>query len=210
MNGLKLLPADRENLLRLRTPLLLLGLSIVTSLGLHLGSGKLRDSASNQLAATEAKLSAIRIDRQQALTEQAEIRQYLSPYQRLVADGLIGESERFELIDILKKLGAQDQLYPVEYVIDAPRPYPLAVVPADSGLQVSATPLSLRLSLLHEGDLMALLQGLRTGLKGMVTVNSCEVSRRDTLNTAPALKENLAAECHLDWLALEVPATGGR
>jgi len=210
MNGLKLLPADRENLLRLRTPLLLLGLSIVTSLGLHLGSGKLRDSARNQLAATEAKLSVIRIDRQQAMTEQAEIRQYLSPYQRLVADGLIGESEPFELIDILKKLGAQDQLYPVEYVIDAPHPYPLAVVPGDSGLRVSATPLSLHLSLLHEGDLVALLQGLRTGLKGMVTVNSCEVSRRDTLNTAPALKENLAAECRLDWLALEVPATGGR
>ncbi|MGD9788308.1 MAG: hypothetical protein AB7U30_10190 [Sulfuricellaceae bacterium] len=200
-------PTDKENFLRLRIPLLLLALSIGTGLGLHLGSVKLRENAENQLNATEAKLAAARSARQHAKNEQQELQQYLPSYQRLVADGLIGEAERFELIDTLKKIGAQNQLYPVEYVIDAPRPYPLAAIPADSGLQVTATPLSLRLSLLHEGDLMALLQGLRTGLKGMTTVNRCEITRRDIINTTPALKENLAAECHLDWMSLAVPST---
>lgn len=207
MNGLSLSPADKENLQRLRLPLLLLVLSLGTCLGLHLGSSKLREGAQRQLNATEAKFATARSARQHAQNEQQELQQYLPSYQRLVADGLIGEAERFELIDTLKKIGAQNQLYPVEYVIDAPRPYALAAIPADSGLQVTATPLSLRLSLLHEGDLMALLQGLRSGLKGMATVNRCEITRRDIINTTPALKENLAAECHLDWMSLAVPST---
>jgi len=209
MNGFNLSPADKENLKRLRIPLLLLTLSIGTGLGLYYGSGKMRDGAEARLTATQQKLAAGRNDRQIALTEQQEIRQYLPRYQRLVEEGLIGEAQRFELIDILGTVRGKRLLYPIEYGIDSPRPYAIASIPATGNLKIAAMPVSLRLSLLHEGDLADLLQDVRDGLKGMATVNRCELTRRDELNTAPALKENLSAECRLDWISLESPSSPG-
>lgn len=205
MSGFNLSPADMENLKRLRIPFLLLALSIGTGLGLDYGSGKLRQGAEAQLAATQQKLALDRNHRQQALSEQAEIRQYLPPYQRLVADGLIGGAQRFEIIDILGQIRAQRLLYPIEYSIDAPRPYAIPSVPGDGGLQILSTPVSLRLSLLHEGDLAVLLRDVREELSGMANITRCEISRRDEQNTAPVLKENLTAECRLDWISLDAP-----
>jgi hypothetical protein len=66
--------------------------------------------------------------------------------------------------------------------------------------------------LLHEGDLLRLLAGLREEVAGLFGVNGCRLTRRgDTLDAAPGAS-NLEALCVLNFITLRGPGArpGGR
>ncbi len=202
---MSLTPLAKENLRTLRIPVLLLLASIVTGLGLYAGSDYLKNQAAQKLADAENRLAQARSDREKAASQRKEIHHYLPRYQALVEQGLVGQMQRLDLVEMLNGIRGKHLLYPLEYTFAPPQPYLIPGVQPSPELALMVHPVTLKLSLLHEGDLLTLLDNLQTGVKGMGTVSHCTMTRKDEKD-APVFEENLAAECLFDWITLTPPS----
>ena len=136
------------------------------------------------------------------------IRDYASAYRQLQLRGLIGSNKRLDWIDALKQSQARYQLAPVSYSIEAQRPLQLEGGFTAGTYQLDASQMTLHLDLLHEMDLLNLLQDLRQ--QAYVGAQSCSVKRGPSAANGEtgALAAHFSADCTLNWLTLGLP-TGG-
>ncbi len=209
MSRLKLSEMARENLLMMRIGLILLALSIVTGLGLHFGGALFERHRQEQHAQAQQRLDAARQNHARTAAEQENIRRYLAPYQALLAARQIGEERRLDWIDALGRSREQRKFFPLEYDIAARRPYTFTGLPSANALTISASRMSIKFPLLHEGDLFALLNDLRARKTGLFALDHCEITRNPQEKGKPLqLAQNLVAECGLDWLTVSAPASG--
>lgn len=207
MNGLKLSEMTRENLLIMRIALILLALSIVTGLGLHFGGSLYESRQQERHAQAQQQLQAARQNHARTADEQEIIRRYLAPYQALLDARQIGEERRLDWIEALDRSREQRKFFPLEYDIAAQRPYTFAGLPAANALTISASRMSIKFPLLHEGDLFNLLNDLRTHKTGLFVLDQCDITRNPQEEGKPLrLAQNFAAECTLDWLTVDSPA----
>lgn len=209
MKRLKLSEMSRENLRIMRTALILLALSILTGLGLHFGGSLFESRHQERRAQAQQRLDAARQNHARTAAEQENIRRYLAPYQALLADRLIGVERRLDWIEALGQSREQRKLFSLEYDIGAQRPYTFAGLPAANALKISASRMTLKFSLLHENDLFTLLGDLRTLKAGLFVLENCDITRNPQMEGKLLhLGPNLAAECALDWLTVNVPTVG--
>lgn len=209
MSRLNLSEMARENLLSMRTALILLVLSIMTGLGLHFGGTLFESRQQERHAQAQQRLDAARQNRARTAAEQENIRRYLAPYQTLLAAKQIGEERRLDWIDALGRIREQRKFFPMEYEIASQRPYTFAGLPSANTLKISASRMNIKFPLLHEGDLFTLLNDLRTRKAGLFTLDHCDIARNPQEKGKPLqLAPNLAAECALDWLTVSAPAPG--
>ncbi|MEO8417668.1 MAG: hypothetical protein ABI475_02965, partial [Methylophilaceae bacterium] len=68
--------------------------------------------------------------------------------------------------------------------------------------------MKLELSMLHEGDLLTLLDALEAQRNTPFIVRQCEITRLTAISSN-TLKPNLLANCELDWLTLREPQAAG-
>lgn len=201
MNRIALPELIQENLQFMRLAIALLGLSIVTGAVLYFGGAAFLKYAESQAASAGQRLAAARQQLARSEEEKEEIRLYLPAYQSLAA-GKAGEENRLEWIDALTRIREQHKLYPIDYDIASRRPYTLPAGPATDALILSASRMHLRFGLLHEGDLLTLLNGLRAEGRGFYVLDGCTVSRTGQ-TPIPQQAENLQGECALDWLSFQ-------
>lgn len=209
MNCMTLSESARENLLYLRTALILLMLSIVTGLGLYFGGTLFKRHQQEHHEQAHQRLDAAHQSRARTAAEQENIRRYLAPYQTLLADKQIGEERRLDWIDALSRIREQRKFFPMEYEIASQRPYTFTGLPSANTLKISASRMNIKFPLLHEGDLSTLIDDLRTRKAGLFVLDHCEIARNPQEKGKPLqLAPNLAAECALDWLTVSAPAPG--
>lgn len=206
MNRTPLPDFIRENLQFMRLAITLLVLSLVTGSALYFGGAAFLGYAEDKSAAASQRYASAREQYARAETEKEEIRLYLAPYQALAAAGKAGEEKRLEWIDALTRIREQHKLFPIGYTIASRRPYTLPTGPTTSALSLSASRMQLQFGLLHEGDLLTLLNNLQAESKGYFILDRCALDRTAT-DSAPQLMENLKGECTLDWISFQ-PATG--
>lgn len=127
---------------------------------------------------------------------QALLKNYLPRYQALVKSGLMS-SEPSELEQQLKHIQQSQQLYPVQYKINPARPYEMAF----QGIRPTAMRLHLEMALLHEEDLLTLLNGLSASTS--FVLQSCNISRLMASDAdIQILIPQLRAQCELDSITL--------
>lgn len=207
MSRLNLSEMARENLLMMRTGLILLALSIVTGLGLHFGGTLYERRQQERLAQAQQQLEAARQNHTRTAAEQEIIRRYLAPYQALLDAGQIGAERRLDWIEALDRSREQRKFFPMEYDIASQRPYTFPGLPAANALKISASRMNIKFPLLHEGDLFTLLNDLRSRKAGLFILDQCDITRNPQEEGKPLrLAPNLAAECALDWLTVASPA----
>lgn len=213
MNRLGLPELIQENLAFMRLAITLLALSIVTGAGLYLGGAAFLKYAEGQSLTAKRRAMAAQQQLSRAGTEKEEIRLYLPAYQSLAMEGKTGEERRLEWIDALTRIREQNKLFPIDYDIASRRPYTLPAGPPANALNVSASRMDLRFGMLHEGDLLTLLNGLQAEGKGFYVLDRCTVNRNVT-GSSPQYGQNLQGNCTLDWLSFqpsgnESPKPGG-
>lgn len=169
------------------------------------------------LAANQEREQAAQLARQ-VEKEEEEIQRYLAPYRELATSGIIGTQDRIGLVERIEEIRKSYRLFPIQIDIEPrfalpiadlrqgepPPPLTAEQLQTGSGPLLLATPVSLSLSLLHEDDLVHLLDNLHT-LPGLFLAERC------TIELAPAsiaaadreLPENLQASCRLLWLTLD-------
>lgn len=160
------------------------------------------EARARQLAAAQARELA---RHQLALVEQEkrDIALFQPIYQQLQARRLVGTENRLDWLNTLRQLQEQYHLAPIAYDI-APR-QPVVVSPAMNlgRYRLYTTRMRVQMDLLHEGDLFALLSGLRA--QGHSTVQECTLKRPTSAPNTP-LAPTVTAACTLNWVTLTANA----
>src|SRR5690606_21902331 len=136
--------------------------------------------------------------------EKETIINYLPLYRELIQDGFIGEERRLEWVDGLRNIHQQNKLFGINYTISTQEEYKPAFALNVGPFSLQRSVMKLELAMLHEGDLLTLLDALDAQQTTPFIVRDCEITR---LNEAISnnLVPNLRANCELDWLTIREP-----
>ena len=168
-------------------------------------------SKKNELALQthQNSLTQARQKYQSSGLEKETIIQYLPVYNQLLASGFIGEEHRIEWIETLRQIHAQHKLFSIDYSIGLQENYQPSFLPNRGNFTLHRSIMSLKLDMLHEGDLLNLIDGLRTQTTPYL-VRDCEIKRpiSASVNTK-TIAANMQANCEIDWLTLRDPQLAG-
>lgn len=144
---------------------------------------------------------AARTEAQRALAgaraEEAEIAAKIDRFRHLVERGAVGTEQRLAWVELIRDARARHHLGAVDYEFSPQRPLDPLIAPADADqLEAAGSTLRIRMPLLHEGQLIALLDDLAFNASAVVRVRECSVTRAAMASDA----EQLVADCLLDWI----------
>lgn len=192
---------NRENLGRLRNVLLLLGMVLFIAIALVFYSGQQKADTAQTLKMQQTQLEEARRRFQSSGMEKQNIIQYLPIYQRLIQQGIVGEEKREDWIAALRTIHDQHKLFGITYNISKQENYTPEFAVNLGQFALHRSVMKIQFPMLHEGDLLTLLQALKVEQSSMFMVRDCEVTR---LSNGPVAKlvPNLQANCTLDWLTI--------
>lgn len=200
---------SKQDWLKLRNPILALGAALVL-IGLLISfADQYRQKNALALQAQQSLLNQARQKYQSSGLEKETITQYLPIYNNLLASGFIGEERRIEWIENLRQIHAQHKLFNIDYSIGLQENYKPSFILNLGNFKLNRSVMKLNLDMLHEGDLLALLDGLQEQTTSFI-VRDCEITRPigAVINTKN-ISANLKAVCEIDWLTLRDPQLTG-
>ncbi len=194
---------------KLRYPIIGLGAALVLVGLLVSFADQYRTKNELALQAQQNLLNQARQKFQSSGLEKETIIQYLPMYNDLLSSGFIGEERRIEWIETLRQIHAANKLFNIDYSIGLQENYKPSFLPNLGNFRLNRSVMSLKLDMLHEGDLLALLDGLHEQTTPFI-VRDCEIKRPigalvDTKNVI----SNMQANCEIDWLTLRDPQLAG-
>ena len=118
--------------------------------------------------------------------------------------GVLGDEHRLSWIEALRLAATTLALPKLDYKLDAQQLFTPPFALNSGPFAVNASNMHLSLELLHEGDLINLLDYLDRHAEGLYSVEQCTLTRNVvTATTAGVNAANLRAECVLRWLTLD-------
>ena len=194
---------------KLRYPIIGLGAAVILVGLLVSFADQYRAKNETALQTQQNLLNQARQKYQSSGLEKETIIQYLPKYNELLASGFIGEERRIEWIETLRQIHAQHKLFSIDYSIGLQERYKPSFLPNLGNFRLNRSVMSLKLDMLHEGDLLALLDGLHEQTTPFI-VRDCEIKRPigAVVNTKN-ITSNMQANCEIDWLTLRDPQLAG-
>jgi hypothetical protein len=194
---------------KLRLPLLGLGGAFVIVGLLVSVADQYRTSNEDALQTQQNLLNQARNKLQSSGLEKETIIQYLPIYNDLLAKGFVGEERRIEWIETLRQIHVKNKLFSIDYSIGLQENYKPSFIPNMGSFILHRSTMKLDLEMLHEGDLLNLIDGLHEQSTPFI-VRDCEIKRPvgAVVNTKN-LTSNLKALCEIDWLTLRDPQLTG-
>ena len=133
------------------------------------------------------------------------LEQYRNLYSGYKSSGLIGEERRLSWIESLENTNKVLKLPRLSYRLMPQEKFIRPGLKVKRGVELSGSAMELSMDLLHEEDILAVLEGLRLSIKNLFTVESCSLRRSSRvgvpLNTK---KANLRSICTIRWVTIDV------
>jgi hypothetical protein len=190
---------------KLRYPIVGLGAALVLVGLLVSFADQYRTKNELALQAQQNLLNQARQQFQSSGLEKETIIQYLPMYNDLLANGFIGEEKRIEWIETLRQIHAQHKLFSIDYSIGLQERYKPSFLPNLGSFVLHRSVMSVKLNMLHEGDILALIEGLHEQTTPFI-VRDCEISRPVGARVnSKDVAANMQANCEIDWLTLRDP-----
>lgn len=202
---MKLSPQDWR---KLRSPIIGLGAALILTVLLATFAEQYKSKAQQTLQQQQDELNQARQRYQSSGMEKETIVKYLPGYQRLISDGFIGEERRIEWVDKLRTIHQENKLFDINYSIASQEEYQPAFALNTGTFKLHRSVMKLDLSMLHEGDLITLIEALRAKETTPFILRQCDITRV-AANTASKLVPNSLATCELDWLTIRELQTVG-
>jgi hypothetical protein len=199
---------NRQDWVKLRLPIVGLALSLM-AMTLLVGYAEKRNNESAQ--ALQAQNNQLNQARQRYLTsgqEKQNIVTFLPPYQKLISDGFVGEEHRIEWVDSLRTIHQQHKFFNIKYSIGKQEEYKPAFALNVGAFKLHRSVMRLELAMLHEGDLLTLIEALSTEQASPFILRQCEIVRQSAI-IANTLTPNMLASCELDWITIHEPQAAG-
>ena len=167
---------NQQDWRKLQTPILALGGALVLVGLLASLADQYRTKNEAALQMQQNLLSGARNKFQSSGQEKETIIQYLPTYNDLLAKGFIGEERRIEWIEQLRQLHAQHKLFSIDYQIGLQENYKPSFITNMGSFVLHRSTMKLNMDMLHEGDLLNLLDGLHEQATPFI-VRDCEIKR---------------------------------
>lgn len=196
---------------KLQLPILILAGVVLICVGLIGFAYRYSAGQQQSLQAQQNLLNAARQHLQSAGIEKETIITYLPQYQSLIDKGFVGEERRIEWVDELRAQHKKHKLFGVNYSISQQEKYQPSFVSNIGGFVLHRSIMKLELDMLHEGDILQLIESLSTNNTAPFMLRDCELTRLNTSSEqmSKQLVANLHAQCELDWLTLHEPVSAG-
>ena len=137
--------------------------------------------------------------------EDKTIREYFPKFIHLYNYGEIGQERRLDWIETLRRAGIDIKLPSLSYSIESQKAFTPNFMINMGRYRLFKSDMSLKMQLLHEGDLFSLLQELDRSAKGFYRVSNCKLSNniKGKLTDDPDTA-NVSADCLLEWFTLKL------
>lgn len=192
----------------LRNPIIVLGAVMIMAGLLASFADQYREKQQLALMKQQVEYQKARSKLESSGHEKETIIKYLPEYNHLLDIGFIGEERRIEWIERLRQIHGQYNLFSIDYNIGQQELYKPNYISNMGSHVLNRSVMELKLDMLHEGDLINLLQDLHINTPPFL-VRDCEITRPigADINTNQ-LKANLKARCEIDWVTLRDPELG--
>jgi phage FluMu gp28-like protein len=199
---------SQQDILKLKIPAIVLIVVVVLMALLIWGSESRKLDTQNRLQMQKTQLMQAEQRFRTSGQEKDTIIQYLPEYQRLIDIGFIGQEKRLEWVDGLRRIHKDQKLFNISYSINPQEAYTIGILPNLGGFTLNRSVMKLELNMLHEGDLITLVEKLRAEQGSTFIVRDCELTRV-TAAKPNTFVPNMLGKCELDWLTLREPAVIG-
>ena len=191
---------SRAGLKELRAPMITFASILVASIAIVSGSNyyleyEKRDDKTSEgrMRAAQAKLDAIRKEREDMRTSSETFRE-------LLARGMLNEEKRLDLIEMVDRLKSEHRVVSLDYEVSPQRALQLPGGRAFNAIEVSASRVKFKVQTLHDGDLLGFLDGLIKQQQSFFNLDRCTVQRLDS--GATKLSPGVEAECTMEWITV--------
>ena len=198
---------SKDDFRRIRLNLAAMLVMIALGAAAVYASQQLLQAGSKSQQAAQARLQEHRSRLDRARDEEQELKQKIARYNQLAARGYFEQEQRLDWIELIQGIKSNRRLIGLEYEIAPQQPVDanllLVAGSAVGKHEFLASPMNLRLKLLHEGDLLAFLDDLNASARAYLRVRKCDVERlpKSTGDNA-AVPPQLGAECTIDWITI--------
>ncbi|HBD12713.1 MAG TPA: hypothetical protein DCZ13_11240 [Porticoccaceae bacterium] len=192
----------------LRARILLVAVVCVVGIIMVISSNRYRiqQDMRQQSAATE--LEEIRAETEQVRKTIKLVETYRNDYDRDIARGFLGQENRLSWIEQLEGTARALGLSNLRYDIEAQRPVASLLAHTPSTVKLRESRLHITTGLLHEGDLITLLDSLARLRSGLFVIDHCKINRPADM-AGIASTDAFQAECDTRWFTASYdPATG--
>jgi hypothetical protein len=166
------------------------------------GEKSLYQTAEKNFSQTQQRYNEARRDKEL-------YRQYLDRYIRLSDKGIVGKEQRLSWIEVLQDVNKQLQLSSLQYEISPQQKAELPSINLPQNIAINVSKMKLTAGLLHEGDMIELLETLKLRANGFYALDSCELynhlSGRRPLRYQPGIPF-ITMDCTLSWYTIEIKA----
>jgi len=133
------------------------------------------------------------------------LEQYRNLYSGYKSSGLVGEERRLSWIESLENTNKVLKLPTLTYNLLPQEEFIRPGLKVKSGVELNGSAMELTMGLLHEEDVLAVLEGLRLSIKNLFTVESCSLSRSSNIGVPLDTKNaNLRSKCTIRWVTIDV------
>lgn len=157
------------------------------------------------LQVQKSQLGQARSKYQASGLEKQTIIENLPKYQQLINQGFVGEERRIEWVEALRKTHQQYKLFSIDYQIGQQEDYKASFLPNVGAFTLHRSVMKLDFPMLHEGDLLSLVDGLISHQTTTFIVRDCTMSRENKTVNLQTLTPSLQTKCEIDWLTLREP-----
>jgi len=198
---------SKGDILSLKWKILLVLVCLLVAGSIFYLAGLMNSDMANGLRNAQSELQNARTNIDQ-IAEEATIIEYIGRYQELAADGIVDPEDRLQLLELFAEIRREHDLFPIRVSIEEQSTINLVYDPYETApggpINVNVTNVSMGLPLLHEGDLISLLDSL-LDTTGLYVLKECSVSLRNPSQTNfIVLGQYQEAECDLLWFTFDV------
>lgn len=187
----------------MKLPVLALVIAIAASFAMvRLTSNQLGQAQTHYSAELSALLEA-RNRYQRSGEEREMVLHYLQAYRELEKIGFVGTERRLNWVEGLRAANARAGLFGVDYQMSAQEPFPSVARDNPVGERVKRSQMKLSFGVLHEVELMRLLQALSAQRAGLFTLTGCSLDRAGRQGAPLPRQPNLTAQCDVSWLTVD-------
>jgi hypothetical protein len=133
------------------------------------------------------------------------LEQYTKRFTEYKATGLVGADRRLSWIESLEAVNADLKLPRLNYNLLAQEDFNRGELKVGSNVALNSSPMELDLSMLHEGDLFALFDGLGEAIHNLFTVDGCTMRLENSIGVSfKTNRPNLIGRCVIRWISIDV------
>ena len=201
-------PLSKSDLMLLRNSVISFLVLCILALVTYVSATRLQQLANDNLSAARVYFDQVSTSVTQIAQEQETIIRYIDRYIQIDTDGVVSAQDRLQFLERMDSIRESLQLYALDlemgeqisYVVPYPPQDPLPGEP----VTVNQTSIDLALPLLHEGDLVRMLDQLLS-MPGLFLPTQCLIIL-DSISTDnfTQLRENLISRCRVNWFSFEL------